>query len=85
MWKITQRFVKHCSCHFHHDYVTAGHCWQPYVGEAVGGDLDSLVLIGGAEASVVLKIAPMIATTVFAETDNFQLSTRLILHSRVVH
>jgi hypothetical protein len=55
--KIIQRFGKHCICHLQGEYVMVGRFWQPYIGQAVGGELDSMVLIGRAEAEVVQKTA----------------------------
>jgi hypothetical protein len=49
--------------------------WKLYIGQPVGGELDLLVLIGGA----TLKMA----SAIFAETlDNSQHSTRLIPDSQ---
>jgi hypothetical protein len=69
MLKIIQRFGKHCSCHLQGEYEMVGRFSKPYIGQAPGGELDLVVLIGGAEER----------TCNFAETlDNFQHSTRLI-------
>jgi hypothetical protein len=43
-----QRFGNHCSCHLQGNYVMVGHFWKPYIGQAVGGELELMVLIGGA-------------------------------------
>jgi hypothetical protein len=45
MLRIIQRFGKHCSCHFQGDCVEVRRFWKRYIGQAVDGDLDSLVLI----------------------------------------
>jgi hypothetical protein len=42
--RIIQRFGKHCSCHLQGDYVMIG-----LFLEALGGELDLMVLTGGAE------------------------------------
>jgi hypothetical protein len=70
MLKISHHFSKHCSCHLQGEYVMVGHFWKPYIGQAVGGKLDLMVLIGEAEEPVfTLKMA----TVMFAEIlDNFQ-------------
>jgi phosphatidylinositol kinase/protein kinase (PI-3 family) len=47
--KIIQHFSKHCSCHLQGESVMVGHFWQPYIGQAVGRELDSMVLIGQVE------------------------------------
>jgi hypothetical protein len=49
MLKITQRFGKHFRCHLRGEYVMVGRFWKPYIGQAVGGELDLMVLIGEAE------------------------------------
>jgi hypothetical protein len=49
MLRIIQRFGKHYSCHLQGDCVEVGRIWKPYIGQAVGGELDLMVLIGGAE------------------------------------
>jgi hypothetical protein len=49
MLKIIQRFDKHCSCHLQREYVIVGHFWKPYIRQAVGGKLNFMVLIGGAD------------------------------------
>lgn len=33
-------------------YVMIGHCWKPYTGHSVGGELDFMALIGGTEEGV---------------------------------
>jgi hypothetical protein len=33
------RFGKHCSSHLQCECVVVGRIWQPYIGQAVGGDL----------------------------------------------
>jgi hypothetical protein len=53
MLKIIQHFSKHCSCHL--QGVMVGRFWQPYIGQAVGGDLDLMVLIGGAEGRAAIQ------------------------------
>jgi hypothetical protein len=35
--------------------VMVGHFWQHYVGQAVGGGLDLMVLIGGAEEQAAIQ------------------------------
>jgi hypothetical protein len=49
MLNIIQCFSKHCSCHLQGEYVMFGHFWKPYIGQAVGGELDLMVLNGWAE------------------------------------
>jgi hypothetical protein len=49
MLRIIQRFVKHCSCHLQFECEVVGHFGKLYIGQAVGGGLDLMVLIGGAE------------------------------------
>jgi hypothetical protein len=85
MLRIVQRFGKHCNCHLQSEYVVAGCFWKPYIGQAVCGELDLMVLIGGAEErdepnhyTFTLKMV----TAMSAETlDNSQHSTRLIPES----
>jgi hypothetical protein len=45
MFKIIQRFRKHCSCHPQGEYMMVGHFWKTYIGQAVGGELDLVALI----------------------------------------
>jgi hypothetical protein len=52
-----QRFGKHRSCHLHIEYVLVGRFWKPHTGQAVGGDLDLMVLIGGAEERAAIQLA----------------------------
>jgi hypothetical protein len=47
MLKNIQHFSKHCDCHL--KGVMAGCFWQPYIWQAVDGELDLMVLIGGVE------------------------------------
>jgi hypothetical protein len=47
---------KHCSCHLQGEYVLVGHFWKPYIGQAVGGELDLMVLIGGAEKWAAIQL-----------------------------
>jgi hypothetical protein len=47
--RIIKRFVKHCNCHLQGEHVMVGRFWKPYIGQAVGGELDLMVLIVGAE------------------------------------
>jgi hypothetical protein len=49
MFRIFQCFGKHCSCHLQGECVLVGHFWKPYIGQAIHGELDLIVLIGGAE------------------------------------
>jgi hypothetical protein len=49
MLRIIQCFGKHHSCHLQGEYVKVGCFWKPYIGQAVGGKLDMMVLIGRAE------------------------------------
>jgi hypothetical protein len=38
--------IRRCSCHLHGEYVMVGRFWKP--GQAVGGEMNLTVLIGGA-------------------------------------
>jgi hypothetical protein len=49
MLKIIQRFGKHCNYHLQGKYVMVGRFWKLYIGQAVDGELDFMVLIGRAE------------------------------------
>jgi hypothetical protein len=49
MLKNIQHFGKQCSWHLQGDYVMNGRFWRPYVGQAVGSEMDFVVLIGGGE------------------------------------
>jgi hypothetical protein len=55
MFKIIQRFGKHCSYHLQDEFVMDGRFWKPYIGQVVGGELDSMVLIGGAEERAAIQ------------------------------
>jgi hypothetical protein len=55
MLKNIQCFGKHCSCHLQGKSVTVGHFWQSYIGQAVGGELDLMVLIGGAREHAAIQ------------------------------
>jgi hypothetical protein len=46
MLKIIQCFGTHYSCHLQGEYIMVGRFWQPYTGQAEGGELDFIVLIG---------------------------------------
>lgn len=48
-------FIKHCNCYLQGECVAAGQIWQPYIGQAVGVELESMVLTGGVEGQVALK------------------------------
>jgi hypothetical protein len=75
MLKVFQLFVKHCSCHLQGKFVRDARFWKPYIGQAVGGELNVMVQIGGVEGWA----APV--TTVTSNSprtemlDNFQHST----------
>jgi hypothetical protein len=56
MLKIIQRFGKHCSCHLHGEYAVVRRFWKPYISDAVGGELDLMVLIGGAEERAAIQL-----------------------------
>jgi hypothetical protein len=49
MLKIIQRFGKHRSCHLQGEYAMVRRFWKPYLGQAVGEELDLMVPIDGAE------------------------------------
>jgi hypothetical protein len=49
MLRIMQHFSKHCNCYHQGECAVDGHFWKPCVGQAVGGMLDLMVLIGGME------------------------------------
>jgi hypothetical protein len=49
MLRVIQRFGKHCTCHLQGEYIVAGRFWKSYIEQAVGGGLDLMMLIGGAE------------------------------------
>jgi hypothetical protein len=57
MLSIIQHFGKHCSCHLQRECVVVGRFWKRYIGQTVGGDLDLMVLIGGAEERAAFKSA----------------------------
>jgi hypothetical protein len=56
MLRINQRFGKHCSCHLLGEYVMAGRFWKPYIGQAVDGELDLMVLTGGVEERAAIQL-----------------------------
>jgi hypothetical protein len=45
---VIQRFGKHCSCHLQGECLEVGCFLNSYIGQAVGGEYDLMVLIGGA-------------------------------------
>jgi hypothetical protein len=49
MLRIIQCFGKNCSCHFQGEHAVVGHFWKPCIRQAVGVELDLMVLIGGVE------------------------------------
>jgi hypothetical protein len=49
MWRIVQRFSKHCSCYLQGECVVVGRFWKPFIGQALGGGLDLMVPTRGAE------------------------------------
>jgi hypothetical protein len=49
MVKIIQRFGEHCICHLQEKCVMVGRFWKPYIRQAVGGELDLMVVICGVE------------------------------------
>jgi hypothetical protein len=51
--RIIQLFGKHRSCNLQGKYVVVRRFWKPYVGQAVGGGLDLIVLIGEAEEAAI--------------------------------
>jgi hypothetical protein len=67
MLKIILHFSKHCSCNLQGESVMVG-ClwhqgesvmvgclWQSYIGQAVGEELDFMVLIGEAEERTAIQ------------------------------
>jgi hypothetical protein len=56
MLKIIQRFGRHCSCHLQGEYVMVGRFLKPYIAQTVGGELDLMVLIGGAEKRTAIQL-----------------------------
>jgi hypothetical protein len=50
---IIQHFGKHCSCHL--QGIMVGCFWEPYIGQAVHGVLDLMMLIGGVEEQVAIQ------------------------------
>jgi hypothetical protein len=84
MLRIVQRFGKHCGCQLQGECVIVGGFWKPYIGQAAGGELDLMVLIGGAEERAPIHFmagrcrlpvtpnqytfTPRMATTMFVET-----------------
>jgi hypothetical protein len=46
MFKVIQHYSKHCSYHFHSEYVLAGHFLKPYTGEAADGKHNMMYLTG---------------------------------------
>jgi hypothetical protein len=52
-------FRKTLHCHLHGECVVGGRFWNTYIGQAVSGKLDLMVLIFGAEerAAVQLEIS----------------------------
>jgi hypothetical protein len=44
MLRIIQCFGRCCSCHLQGGSVEVGHFWKPYMGQALGGELNSMVL-----------------------------------------
>jgi hypothetical protein len=54
MFKVIQRFGKHCSCYLQGECVVVGRFWKPYMEQAVSGELYLMVLIGGAEERAAL-------------------------------
>jgi hypothetical protein len=57
MSRINQRFGKECSCHLQSGYVMCGRFRKPHIGQAVGGELDFVVLIYGAQERAAIKLA----------------------------
>jgi hypothetical protein len=55
MSKIIQRVGKHCSCHLQGESVMVGRFRWSYIGQAVGGELDLMALIGGAEERTAIQ------------------------------
>jgi hypothetical protein len=55
MLRINQRFGKHCSCRLQGEYLIIGRFWKPYIGQAIGGELGLMVLIGGAEERAAIQ------------------------------
>jgi hypothetical protein len=55
MLKIIQRFGKHCSCHLQDECVVVGRFWKSCIWQAVGGELDLTMLIGGAEERAAIQ------------------------------
>jgi hypothetical protein len=55
MLKIFHRFGKHCICHFQGKYVAVGGFWKPYIEQALGGELDLMVLIGVVEERAAIQ------------------------------
>jgi hypothetical protein len=41
-------FGKHCTCHIQGECIVVGRFWKPYIGQAIGGDLDFMVLVSRA-------------------------------------
>jgi hypothetical protein len=47
--EVVQHFVKYCTCHPQGNYVLVRPSWASYIEQEVGGALDVMELIGGAE------------------------------------
>jgi hypothetical protein len=56
MLKIIKHFGKHCSSNLQGEYVKAGNFWKLYIGQAVGGELDLMELIGGVEEQAAIQL-----------------------------
>lgn len=49
MFIVIHCFGTHCICHLQSECVEVRGFWKPYIGQAVSGEWDWMVLIGGVE------------------------------------
>jgi hypothetical protein len=79
-------FGKPCICHLQGEFVVVGRFWKLYMGQTVGGELDLMALIRGAEERAAIQWEKNVwlkKLARFAEKlDNFQYSVRPVPESR---
>jgi hypothetical protein len=79
MSRIIQHFGKQCSNHLQGECVVVGHFCKPYIGQAVGGKLDLMVLIGGAEEWVTIQWEKSRSYTLNSSCENLRIQIEFVI------
>jgi hypothetical protein len=70
MLRIVRRFGKHFSCHLQSEYIAVGRFWRTCVGQAAGGELYLMVVIGGAGERAAVQLDKKIGHPLQMHSEN---------------